>query len=149
MVNSLLQGSYSRLLTSMIFRNFSGFRLAPPIRNPSTPGQLPMSAAFFSLTLPPYRSGISLPVSSERTALRYLCVSVISSVEALTPVPIAQIGSYAICMYGILSAESPSRSFSSCFLNTFFHCQLFLSSRFSPMQSITENPSLSAACIFF
>src|SRR5438874_11748668 len=68
----------------------------PPTRPPSTSGQANNSLALPAFTLPPYRIGISsasepyLFLTTERTKA---CISCAWFVDAVLPVPIAQIGS--------------------------------------------------------
>ena len=74
------------MLISIIFLKLSSSRLAPPIKNPFTSSQEPISNAFFALTLPPYKRGSAEPTNSFVNVFKNLCVSLISSIEALIPV---------------------------------------------------------------
>src|SRR5687768_16881883 len=83
---------------SAILIHVVGSRLAPPTRSPSISGAAISVDAFPTLTLPPYRIGISLPrvpiieISSERSKV---CIAEASVGVAVSPVPIAHTGSYA------------------------------------------------------
>src|SRR5690606_39460339 len=73
---------------------------APPISPPSTSAQANSSGAFVGLQLPPYSIDVCCATSSPYfPAICFLitaCISCACSVEAVFPVPMAQIGSYAI-----------------------------------------------------
>mmetsp|Transcript_627 Transcript_627/g.1293 ORF Transcript_627/g.1293 Transcript_627/m.1293 type:complete len:233 (-) Transcript_627:108-806(-) len=84
------------LMTSMI----SGLSDAPPTRKPSMSGHADRSGAFLALAEPPYWMRTSSAVlASTLVAIHSriaLCVSCACSGVAVTPVPMAHTGSYAI-----------------------------------------------------
>ena len=75
-------------------------REAPPISPPSTFIKSNIFFALFGVTLPPYKTLIELETEVPYLDLIFFliisCTSLISSSFAVFPVPIAQIGSYAI-----------------------------------------------------
>mmetsp|Transcript_9087 Transcript_9087/g.21395 ORF Transcript_9087/g.21395 Transcript_9087/m.21395 type:complete len:230 (+) Transcript_9087:111-800(+) len=85
----------------------SGLSEAPPTRKPSMSGWAERSGAFLALAEPPYWMRISSAVFSSTLALiqsrMALCVSCACSGEAVTPVPMAHTGSYAITTFDLSS----------------------------------------------
>lgn len=78
----------------------SGFKDAPPTKNPSIFGLEISSEAFFAVTDPPYYILTPFDISSEKFSaiqdLIYEWACSAYSEDAVLPVPIAHIGSYAI-----------------------------------------------------
>jgi len=75
----------------------SGFREAPPTKNPSIFGYLIRPGAVFALADPPYKILVELAISSDTLSLSQDLVKLMASSacsgEAVLPVPMAQTGS--------------------------------------------------------
>ena len=83
------------------------FKAAPPIKPPSTFGLANSSFAFEGLQLPPYKMEIESAISEDYWVVRVSrinkCIASACAAVAVKPVPIAQIGSYAIVVCTICS----------------------------------------------
>ena len=130
--------SFSATLANVL--KSSATKLAPPINAPSIFGFFINSSILFSFTLPPYwiriASAVALSYNDATVALINPHVSSATSAVAVLPVPIAQIGSYAITSSFTWSLVRPSKSFTNWFLITSSVFPLSLSSRCSPTQRI-------------
>src|SRR5262245_56990348 len=78
----------------------SAFNDAPPISPPSTSGWANISAAFWALQDPPYKmvveSATDLPYFLATSTRMAWCISWACALVAVLPVPMAQMGSYAM-----------------------------------------------------
>ena len=105
--------------------------------------------AFFSLTDPPYNILTFLYFGLIFTIVFFIneCNFEISSILGVTPVPIDQIGSYAIIIP--LFIFSLGKESFNCLLKkvSVFFC--FFVDKLSPIQIIALSPFLLADCIFF
>mmetsp|Transcript_141994 Transcript_141994/g.453948 ORF Transcript_141994/g.453948 Transcript_141994/m.453948 type:complete len:202 (+) Transcript_141994:203-808(+) len=122
----------------------SGFKDAPPTRKPSMSGQAESSGAFFAFAEPPYWMRMPAAHSSLTLAAIHLrisaCVSCACSAVAVTPVPIAQTGSYAMTTF---SGSNMPLTCSNCVMHTAMVASkpFSRSGSFSPMQKTHFMPA--------
>ena len=105
------------------------------------------------LTDPPYwiriASAASCPCSRATTERIYPIVSFACSFVAVNPVPIAQIGSYAITVSLTCSKDNPAKARLICASTTWLVVPFSRSSNDSPQHTIGINPLANAAWVFF
>ena len=106
------------------------------------------SFAFSDFTLPPYwiitQFATSFPYIFSISSLIHFIVSFASSFVAVFPVPIAQIGSYAIIVFVTSSSESPSKASFVCVVTISFAEPFSLCSKLSPTHTIGFKSKLKA-----
>mmetsp|Transcript_14984 Transcript_14984/g.38019 ORF Transcript_14984/g.38019 Transcript_14984/m.38019 type:complete len:241 (-) Transcript_14984:504-1226(-) len=139
-------------VNSQMRANLSESKLAPPTSAPSTSG-ISISASMSSgVTEPPYwmRTPRARSVSyiSASTVRMRACASCACSGVAVLPVPIAQMGSYAIIIRPIAFTGTFISPFLSCSAQTAGRRPCSYSASVSPTQSTTSNPAASAMRTF-
>ena len=102
----------------MILQKSSAFKEAPPINPPSTSLQENNSCALSALQLPPYKiETLFARAESYKSLIVFLinaCISCACCAVAVSPVPIAQTGSYAIINLENSSVENSFKTTVSC-----------------------------------
>ena len=128
------------------------FREAPPIRPPSTSGWASSSAAFLAFIEPPYwmvmPRAARAPYFSRRQSRIAPQTSPACSAVAVLPVPIAQIGSYAMTTFLISSTATPCSAILICLRMTSMVTSCSRSVSDSPTHRIGRRPFSSATRTF-
>mmetsp|Transcript_45132 Transcript_45132/g.109845 ORF Transcript_45132/g.109845 Transcript_45132/m.109845 type:complete len:231 (-) Transcript_45132:393-1085(-) len=126
----------------------SGFKEAPPTKKPSMSGFSERPGAVFALADPPYKIRVLAATSAPAICPRYsrmeACVSCACSGVAVRPVPIAQIGSYAMTTFSQSSFVKTSAYALIWGKTKSFVVPASRFSRGSPQHAMTERPLSNA-----